>query len=216
MKRMMIFTVIAVWFCLFGNVSAEDEVIQKTKSGCQKIENPSRFIDKHWVDAMKKGGVSKAAFIISSCKTAEKLLTLKYGNVISTFSNVRLGIGQNVSYSYQTFCSTLGGLHERLTEKRVLKLLILISLPAISQTGYFNAVPYIVSGIPEEINEMVLIDIDILLYEKSGAERPAAYKKFYTALFTGDVDAAVASIDSMPDEYIYKTYNTCLKIENKK
>ena len=138
------------------------------------------------------------------------MLTLKYGAVTSVFSNNRLGAGQNVTYTYKTFCFTLGKLHERLDNYELRKLLLLISLPGIFKQNNFATVLYIAYNISESIGTYTLIDIDINFY-RDNVRRPDDYKKFFLYLFTGDVDGAENIVKDVPDEFVNKVLNMCMQ-----
>lgn len=182
------------------------------KEGCDKFENPDSFLDKDWIEASKKGGMYEGGYKTSFCETTDKMLTLKYGAVESVFSNNRLGIGQNVRYTYQTFCFTLGKLHERLEGDRrgMQKLLFFLAIPAIRESGSFASVSYITYNTSGTISPFTLMDLDINFYGDR-FPRPDDYRKFFQYLFTGDLDGAESIIRDVPEEFLNRMHDICIK-----
>jgi len=211
MKRIMVFTVIAVCFCLFGNVSAEDD--GNLKQGCQKFQNPESLLKKGWI---VKDEDLRGMDRLGYCKGRSELLTMKYGNAQSLMVNNRFGIGQNITYSYQTFCNTLGELHWRLAGDRqgIQKLIILIFSPVfVENPGGVTHVPSLLKVMfPIDIDPLNLFQVDIELFGKQGLKDIKItnnYKAFYTALFTGNTERAEQLVREVPDEFINIVNGVC-------
>jgi len=212
-------TLIAILTILIftGNVFANDVDF---KQGCQKFQNPESLLKRGWIVKDKH---VRGLDIIGYCQGRSKLLTMKYGNAQSLMVNNRFGIGQNVTYSYQTFCNTLAELHWRLAGDRqeIQKLIILILSPIlVDNENSLNApmlrvLPEVINMMfPEDIDPLNLFQIDIDLFEKRGLKdinKTNKYKAFYAALFIGDTEGALQLVRSMPDGLIPIINNFCQK-----
>ena len=94
---------------------ADSQII--LKEGCDKFQNPDSFLDKAWIEAIKKGGLY-AGVILTYCERW-KMINTEYA-VTSVFSNNRLGWAK-CNYSYKTFCRWRN--YQRLDNYELKKLL---------------------------------------------------------------------------------------------
>ena len=209
MKTLIIVLTILIFA---GNVLADDLHL---KQGCQKFQNPESLLKK---ELIVKDEQLRGMHILGYCQGRSTLLTMKYGNAQSLMVNNRFGIGQNVTYSYQTFCATLGELHWRLAgDKRgIQKLIILIFSPGIVEnTWMIPQVPSLINLMfPIDIDPLNLFQVDIDLFEEQGIKginKTNNYKAFYAALFTGNTKRAEQLVREVPEMFLNLVNGACEK-----
>lgn len=75
--------------------------------------------------------------------------------------------------------------------------------------------PYVFSGTVDYLTTLSLVELEKLLY-KNDIGRPEIYKRFYSALLTGDVNDALWALNRIPDKEAEHAIDFCARVRGEK
>lgn len=204
MKKLILILVVSV-AVLFNDITfaGETNSIEILKRGCGKWENISILKNK---DTSNKSGI----YLFGYCKGINEGLSTKYGQAKSTFSVLTHGIGQNIEFSYNTFCMTYETLLQKLSDDELRKLVLTLSTPIITKEKNLYPIFYILDNMPN-LSTPFIFSLDINFYKN--VEKQDRYNILFKSLFTADSDTAYTQIITMPDALIPQVDTLCNEIK---
>ena len=199
----------------------QDPVFQAIAAGCQKLKNPQNMLDNEVIKTIDNGSKMGDFLLRARCEGTEKMLTAKYGSISNAISSSKLGIGETTTYTYRNLCYSFSKLQYSIRNNptAIVKLILMFSYPEIEKKNDPNSfgefTPYVFSGTVDYLTTLSLVELEKLLY-KNDIGRPEIYKRFYSALLTGNVNDALWALNRIPDKEAKHAIDFCAKIRGEK
>lgn len=200
----------------------QDPIFQAIAAGCQKLKNPQNMLDNEEIRNLGGAGTDMADFLLRArCEGMEKMLTAKYGSIFNTINSAELGIGKTTTYTYKNLCYSFYKLQYEIRDNptAIVKLILMFSYPEIKHKSDRNRIgefmPYFFAGTVDYLTTISLVEIEKLVYVND-IGRPEIYKRFYSALLTGNVNDALWALNRIPDKEAAHVVDFCARVRGEK
>jgi len=200
----------------------KDPIFKAVEAGCQKLKNPQSMLDNENIRNLNGGGSGMADFLLrAKCEGTEKMITAKYGSIYNAMNSAKLGIGVTTTYMYKNLCYSFSKLQYKIRDNptAIVKLILMFSYPEFEKKNDPESLreftPYVLSGTVDYLTTLTLVELEKLVYVND-IGRPEIYKRFYSALLTGDVNDALRALNRIPDKEAQKAIDFCAKVRGEK